>query len=582
MILAERRAKLRERYYHNIGKMGIDLFPKSFKEKYGIPWFACYIWWVLQNHLRVVIKLPRRHAKSSFVTFLYVMWCVLFKRKKFIVIYSANAQLAMRFLNRIRNYLTSRPVQALFGAVDAKYDPRYDDMDEIVDNKGRKTSQWNTRGLITAWGQTIIATGIFSSKRGLISVDDRPDLIILDDVEDRKNTNTPELRQKLLEILYEEIIPMGTDVDELQIIVIGTICHNGSIILKLAKGDIWYVVPIDRATYPMTDVQALNEGVPDEYKFKPNVEYFSKDISIDGVEYKKGDPAPEVSIWQKRYSYELIRGFMEQDYRDRGMLSSFWQEMYNIPKSKEFRIFTEFRYTPEIKFRNRYGYKILESETWTFPNGKKMINVETFAGVDLAISEASGADWRVVFPIAVDPYDNRYLFPPYYSKEKPVSFTTKVFERHLFYRFKNVGFDSIGYQETWQHLARHMMGRWNDRLKRNIPYMNTKPIPRYRDKYDSIEAVMDRVWSRTYLCGTPAEFEIFENEMRELRYADHEDQADACTYANMVARPPEEVDFDQLPPILEQSEQRPNWRKMAREQNRIPKSAFETREWELR
>lgn len=563
---AEKRKTLREKFATNLGAMALYMFPKSFKAKYGIPWYAPYIWYVLFTYNRIVVKLPRFHAKSTFITFLYVMYCILFKRKRFIVIFSANGMLAMRFLNRIRNYLSSRVVRILFGRVDAKYDVRFDNQDEIRGGNIKMSPQWNTRGLVTGWGQTIVASSITGSKRGMLADDDRPDLILLDDVEDKKNTNTPELRQKLLETLYEEIIPMGTDDEELQIIIVGTICHNGSILLKLEVGTTWYIVPIDRATYPLNKIDELNKNIPERFHFKPHKEYFTQDWLDDGVEYKKGEETPEVAIWQQRYSFET---FLRRkiDYRDRGVLASFYQENYNIPKAKEFRIFTEFRYLPYVRFSTKFNQKVLMSDQYTFANGFNVINVETYGGIDLAISEASGADWRVLFPLAIDPYDNRYLFPPYYSKEKPVAFTTAVFRYHLKYKFRSVGFDSQAYQETWAHLARYMMGRYNEDLGMNVPYMNTKKFPRYREKYDTIEAVMDRVWGRTYLVGTPDQFEIFENEMRELRYSDTDDFADACTYANMVARPPELFDFDKIPAIPEDNMERTTFRDIAKMQN---------------
>jgi hypothetical protein len=535
------------------------LFPRAISPKIGIAKHARFILWALVTFNKMVVQLPRYHGKSSYVTFLYVMWVILTRRKKYILIISATGKQAMKFLMRIRVYLTSSKVHHYYGSLDAgsvKYTSNQS-FDYIEDANKKRSKVWNYREMyIEPWGIHIMATSIASANRGLLSVDDRPDLVILDDIEDRKNTNTPELRDKLSDTIVEEIFPGGQV--GCQFIVIGTICHYGSFILKLRSHLLkdWFFIPITRATDTISEIKKINDLLPDhfpdEFKFDPQQEYFTEDtIGLDGKLYRKGDPTPEVAVWQEMYSYEYYCK-KRAEYEVLGKLPSFWQEYYNIPKSNETRVFTEFQYLEGINFRFFMDEAILESTgSYIFPNGKKIVNVNRFLGGDLAVSDRESADWRVFFTVFTDPFFNVYVLPPYFSKEPdPFVIGKWVLDNNINYKYNSATFDSQHFQKWFKRIVTHLQD--TDEVYKNLGVRLTKfhEQTRSEQKESVIISVLSPIINgkRLYFLGKPDQFTNVTKELMYLGYYDSDDFADGLSYACSNLRYPDLVNFDLVAP----------------------------------
>lgn len=534
------------------------LFPSAFKRAGGqVAKHARYILWALVSHIKVIVQLPRYHGKSTYITFLYVMWIILTRQKKYILIISCTGTQAVKFLTRIRYYLTSRKIKLYYGDLSASksvIDTENESFD-YVEAEGKKRSRvWNWKELyIEPWGIRIMATSIKSANRGLLSVDDRPDLIIFDDVEDRKNTNTLELRQKLIEDIYEEIMPSGTI--DCQFIAIGTICHYGSYLLKLKKSENWFSVPIERSTDTVENILALNdllpEEFPEEYKFNPQPEYFTKDcIGIDGKSYSKGEQAPEVAVWQEMYTYEHFCNKREEAFVI-GVLPSFYQEYYNIPKTNESRVFTEFKYIQNIKPVFRYGQLCLESNgVFEFPNGKKICNVYSFTGGDLAVSETTSADWRVLGHVFTDPWGNVYAMLPWRTKEPdPFVIGKWVLDQHKKYNFESGTFDGQHFQKWFGRILKHL------EKQEKYPKLKVYQQARSEQKEQVISGTLAPfiTGEKLFLIGTPDQWKVVVDELMYLGFFDTDDCADWLTYVCSHLKYPAYIDFDSVKPIGQKS-----------------------------
>lgn len=535
------------------------LFPKAIKPDIGIARHARFLLWAVSTFTKTIIQLPRYHGKSTYITFLYVMWVILTRQKKFILIVSATGNQAVKFLLRIKYYLTSKKVRHYYGDLAASrsvVDTQNESFD-FVEAEGKKRSMvWNYKEiLIEVWGIRIMATSISSANRGLLSIDDRPDLIILDDIEDKKNTNTLELREKLSDIIVEEIFPSGKV--NCQFIVIGTICHFGSFLLKLRNSKEWFYVPLDRATYPIEELRKINDILPDyfppEYRFDPKEEYFTEDMyGLDGIYYRKGDPTPEVALWQEMYSYEYFCNKFDE-YTSIGKAASFWQEYYNIPKSERSKVITEFQFIKNIKFKEYLGEKVLESNgDHIFPNGKKIINVNSFLGGDLAVSTREGADWRVFIVVFTDPYYNVYVMPPFKTKEPdPFVIAKYVLDQNIKYKFDSATFDGQHFQKWFKSILLNIMRTDEAYNKARLRKVNQHA--RYEKKEEVINATLSPLFrgERIFFLGDRSEFQDLMNELTYLGYYNSDDHADALTYACMNVRYPDLVNFDDIPPVGE-------------------------------
>lgn len=159
---------------------------------------------------RLGIAAPRGHAKSTITSFFYILHAALYGHKKNIVIVSSSEDMAVRFLRRIKAELEfNNRLLAMFGP--------------------QRTEKWSETEIVLQNSVTIHAKGRGAQLRGLISGSRRPDLIVLDDIEDEELVRS-EIRRADLEAWFN-----GTVIPTLapkigQLVFIGTILHQDSLL----------------------------------------------------------------------------------------------------------------------------------------------------------------------------------------------------------------------------------------------------------------------------------------------------------------------------------------------------------------
>lgn len=171
---------------------------------------------------RVAIAAPRGSAKSTLVSLAFVLWSICCGRYRFIVLISDTAEKAAEFLEHVKHELVQndRLVEAYPEVCEpGKRAPRF--------------PRWRDNEIVTHNGIKVLALGYGQNIRGRRNVESRPDLLVLDDVESRENTNTPEARQKVDEWFNKSIMKSGTKTT--QVIVVGTIQHYDSLLARLTN-----------------------------------------------------------------------------------------------------------------------------------------------------------------------------------------------------------------------------------------------------------------------------------------------------------------------------------------------------------
>lgn len=157
---------------------------------------------------------PRGHAKSTNLTFSDTLHATLYRYKHYILILSDSSDQAEGFLADIKNELEENiAITADFGNLEGKV--------------------WKTTVLLTATGTKIEAIGSGKKVRGRRHRNWRPDLIVLDDVENDENVNTPEQRKKLENWFNKAVAKAGDTYTD--IIMIGTVLHYDSLLSKVLK-----------------------------------------------------------------------------------------------------------------------------------------------------------------------------------------------------------------------------------------------------------------------------------------------------------------------------------------------------------
>ena len=161
--------------------------------------------------VRRAVAAPRGHAKSTNLTFKGTMHSTLYGYKHYPIIISDSSEQAEGFLDNIR--------------------VEFEENTAILEDFGPLAgSVWRSNVLVTKTNIKIEAIGSGKKIRGRKHRNWRPDLIILDDVENDENVRTPEQRKKLKDWFDKAVSKCGDDYTD--IVYIGTLLHYDSLLSK--------------------------------------------------------------------------------------------------------------------------------------------------------------------------------------------------------------------------------------------------------------------------------------------------------------------------------------------------------------
>ena len=167
---------------------------------------------ILLTEQYAAIAAPREHAKSTCVSVIFVLYCVCYKLRRYVVLIGDTQPNAALQLAAVKEELESNAeLRADFG--------------NLVGDK-----KWDVNDCRTTTGITLGARGAGQSMRGLRFRLYRPDLVICDDMENEEDVNNPETREKLERWFVGTVLNLGK---KCQVFVIGTILHYDGLLAKL-------------------------------------------------------------------------------------------------------------------------------------------------------------------------------------------------------------------------------------------------------------------------------------------------------------------------------------------------------------
>jgi len=173
-----------------------------------------------QRKGRLAIAAPRGHAKSTIVSLVYVLWCVLYSKEKLVLIASNTITQAMALLKDIKDQLKRNPLIV-------------SDFPEVCCAKNPKP--WRDSRIQLPNGTMIRVYGVGQNPRGIKNDKDRPGLIIADDLESEEQAQSEEQRDKLRSWFRATLLNTGHP--HTNVIVIGTILHQDSLLAALVDRD---------------------------------------------------------------------------------------------------------------------------------------------------------------------------------------------------------------------------------------------------------------------------------------------------------------------------------------------------------
>lgn len=256
------------------------------------------------------IAAPRGEAKSTLVSQLYTLYCLITQQKRYCLIVMDSIDQAYPMLEAIK--------------VELEFNQRLRiDFSEVA-GVGRV---WQASTIITKANQKVQVAGSGKKLRGLRHGAYRPDLVVLDDIENDEQVRSAEQRDKLHDWLKKTVLPLGSADGKLDIVYIGTILHYDSVLNRTLNSKAWHTakfkalvkMPNNMALWDKWEEFYLNEGeiVADAF-------YVQNKAEMD-----KG----AVISWQARPLLYLMK------IRARDGHSTFDSEYQNDPISNESAIF---------------------------------------------------------------------------------------------------------------------------------------------------------------------------------------------------------------------------------------------------
>jgi len=172
---------------------------------------------------RDAIAAPRGEAKSTKVSMSFVLWCVVTGAKHYVVIVMDAFEQAAEMLEAIKAELEANPRIA-------------NDFPEAC-GQGKV---WRAGVIVTANGRKVEAFGSAKKIRGRRHGAHRPDLAIMDDIENDENVTTPAQRDKLQRFVTASVLNLGPPDDSMDAILIGTVLHYDSVLSRFLKNPLWH------------------------------------------------------------------------------------------------------------------------------------------------------------------------------------------------------------------------------------------------------------------------------------------------------------------------------------------------------
>lgn len=315
-----------------LGEIDIEFFARAylsdqFSREFGD--YAREILWELKSSIesqvqeKKAVVAPREHGKSTYSSFAIPTWAAVYDKKKFILFISANSDTSENFLKKIQKALESP---------------------EIVEDFGNMKGQvWNADQINLRNNAWIACTGWKSGLRGM-NKDTRPDLIILDDLEDKATIESESLRKKLELAFREEIGRLGyykTD-----FFYIGTLLSEDALLANVIKDPAWKVL-FYKCVISFPEREDLWDSWRTKYRDISNDNRFddaynfyleNKDEMLRGSQVLWPGRFPDDELKYKGAYYNIMIS------RETWGENSFWKEDQNEPRSAGEKIFPGLTY----------------------------------------------------------------------------------------------------------------------------------------------------------------------------------------------------------------------------------------------
>lgn len=439
----------------------------------------------------VAIAAPRMHAKSTAISHAYVLAEALFRFSRFIVIVSDTETQGTNFLNDIKEELRNN--EDLVSLFQVKRFTKDTETDVICEMEDGHTFR-------------IMVRGAEQRVRGLKWDQARPDLIVIDDLENDEAVSSKDRREKLRRWFYGALLPAKAKHGKVR--MVGTILHLDSLLNRLMPED----------SHPSTRKNELKSWSVARTAWK-------------AVRYRAHNEDFSKILWPDMYDANFFKE-KKEDLTSQGLADVYAQEYLNYPIDESSAFFKrdDFNEIPQ------YTLKSIE-------DGSQRVNY--YAAIDFAISTKERSDYSVIAIAAVDDKGILNLVDLRRGRWDSFEILNEMFAVHrkydpeLFVVERGAIEKALGPMIRAEMIARGM-------------YIRLHPMTPTKDKQTRARSIQARLRAGGIKFNKAAGwYSEFEDEMVRFPRARHDDMVDAVSWLGLVidemhnALTPEEIEEEE-------------------------------------
>jgi predicted phage terminase large subunit-like protein len=367
----------------------------------------------------VAWSVGRNHAKTAYLSNGFLCKNVVYRHKRYIVEVSETTDVAGDFIQWARNQLVfNEKLRQDFG--------------DLLHAKKSMNDVDNKYEFVTNTGTKVEAKGIGTQMRGLRHGATRPDLFLLDDLESKENTNTPELRKKNRDWFREEMLPALSR--EGMCVYMGTIVHYDSVLNYVIK---------ERRDFKSNKFPAILEWSPREDLWEEWSRIYRQDAE-DAREqalafYRDNErdmTEGTLTLWPSRFSYLDLMEIRENDGA-----KAFNQEYLGNPTDPETQVF------------------VLEEFAFYTDDDIYDIPLDYYSGIDFAMGKQKG-DYSAIITVGKSPNGIFYVDDPFIERVHPDILLSTTVDKTMKYQYEAMGVESQQAQEWWaEKLAEELQAK---------------------------------------------------------------------------------------------------------------------------
>ena len=450
-----------------------------------IPDFHKELWnYCCSDEKYVAIAAPRGHAKSTSVTLSYTLASLLFRGASYIIVVSDSATQSEQFLGDIARELFENEIIAdHFGS------PRC-----LKRNEGDIIAEFADGVQVR-----VQAKGAGQSLRGLKWNNKRPDLVVVDDLEDDEAVLNKDRREKLRKWFFSALLPMMSATGRVR--MVGTILHLDSLLESL-----------------MPERQlAFGGGKNLQFLFTDGLrQYATKRIrnTWHSIKFRAHSDDFSSILWQSKWEIggKSARQALEdlrESYVKQGLADAYSQEYLNIPLDTRNAIFRQEDFTPMA------------------PKDREKAKTY-YITCDLAVSKKDTADWSVFVVSGVDAQRNIYVEKVIRERMDTNEIVATLFALQSLYQPQAYGIET-------GILTKTILPVVEEEMLRTGVYMSFVQMPPVTDKIMRTRPMQARLRAGTVKFDTQAPwFFSFQEELCQFPRGKHDDQVDAFSWLGQM------------------------------------------------